>query len=360
MNRATGSDSTDNPWGWCSAYSLHASNYGCHMAQQIPWRIAWERSQLGADGFYRRADTRSRDHFRTSSHVGEPLALAMCALLGDIDARLYQPARLDLVDVGAGEGELLSAVVTASRDFEWSDRLRPLAIDVRPRPNHLNPAIGWLEGLAPDVVPAGLRGLLVASELLDDVPCDVVVTDDYGDRRVVLVDSAGRESVGECASPATTEWLDWWRAASRQPGARAEVGTTRDRMCRELVDRVEHGMAVFIDYSFNDEPFTQPTLVGYQHGRLVRPIPDGRCNLTAHVELRSCAAAVAERGDVQLLRQAAAVHALVPEQSGAGIAEMSFASQLDESTALRGLGAHQWLTVGIGDYPGCEGLSRGG
>ena len=54
-------------------------------------------------------------HFRTSVHASARYAAAMLALLRHADAALGHPARLDLVDIGAGQGELLSQVLRRGR-----------------------------------------------------------------------------------------------------------------------------------------------------------------------------------------------------------------------------------------------------
>src|SRR5256885_13983342 len=72
----------------------------------MTWREAMRTGLYGPAGFYARGEPPSR-HFRTSAHVSSAYAGAMLSLLRDVDAALGRPARLDLVDIGAGRGELL-------------------------------------------------------------------------------------------------------------------------------------------------------------------------------------------------------------------------------------------------------------
>ncbi|MCZ9338904.1 hypothetical protein NGM37_14085, partial [Streptomyces sp. TRM76130] len=51
------------------------------------------------------------------------------------------------------------------------------------------------------------------------------------------------------------------------------------------------------------------TLTGFRGGRETRPVPDGSCDITAHVALDACATACALPG-ARLLTQRAALHAL--------------------------------------------------
>jgi SAM-dependent MidA family methyltransferase len=111
-------------------------------------------------------------------------------------------ARLAVTDIGAADGTLLHQLMRL-----WPDELRESTdwrgIDLRDRPSDLDPAITWIAG---DIVEVAARieatpGLVVAHELLDDVPCDVVEPDNDGALRLVLVDpSSGHESIGSTPS----------------------------------------------------------------------------------------------------------------------------------------------------------------
>src|SRR5690348_18369875 len=76
----------------------------------MTWREAMRTALYGPAGFYARGEPPSR-HFRTSAHVSSAYAEAMLSLLREADAALGRPARLDLVDVGAGRGELLAGLL---------------------------------------------------------------------------------------------------------------------------------------------------------------------------------------------------------------------------------------------------------
>ncbi len=74
------------------------------------WRAATQDALYGRDGFYARGE-RPAAHFRTSVHTSPRYAWAVLALLSYADAALGHPERLDLVDIGAGQGELLGQVL---------------------------------------------------------------------------------------------------------------------------------------------------------------------------------------------------------------------------------------------------------
>ena len=76
----------------------------------MTWREAMRTALYGPAGFYARGESPAR-HFRTSAHVSSAYAGAMLSLLREADAALGHPRRLDLVNVGAGGGELLGQLL---------------------------------------------------------------------------------------------------------------------------------------------------------------------------------------------------------------------------------------------------------
>jgi hypothetical protein len=93
----------------------------------------------------------------------------MLALLREVDAALGHPGRLDLVDVGAGRGELLAQLLDqAGRDRGLATRIAARAVEITTRPDGLDPRIRWQAS-----PPAAITGLVIASEWLDNIPLDV-------------------------------------------------------------------------------------------------------------------------------------------------------------------------------------------
>jgi len=250
-----------------------------------PWREAWAAALYGPGGFYARGEA-PVGHFRTSVHASPLFARAVLELLRRVDEALGNPQVLDLVDVGAGRGELLAGVAAAAEPA-LAGRLRPIAVEVGP-----------LDGVrvVRDVAELPeVTGLLLANEWLDDVPLDLVERTAAG-RRTVLVSPTGAESMGPPPATDDAAWLERWWPLPRV-GDRAEVGRTRDQAWAAAVGRLRRGVAVAVDYGHTRE--VRPpagTLTGYRGGVQVRPVPDGSCNLTAHVALDSVAAAGAAAG----------------------------------------------------------------
>ena len=276
-------------------------------------------------------------------HTGSGrFAEAIASLLDRVDAALDHPDPLDLVDVGAGGGELLAAV-SERLEAPLGRRLRLTAVEVRPRPPELPSSVAWAAR-----IPT-LTGLLLANEWLDNVPVDVVERDEQGVDRLVLVDGGGDETLGPAVTGAEAAWIArWWPL--REPGDRAEIGAPREAAWGAAVARVQRGLAVAVDYGHleEDRPFAG-TLTGYRNGRQVSPVADGSCDLTAHVAMD----AVAEPGG-ELHRQRDVLRALgvtgarPPREQASSdpsgyLRALAAASTGTELTDPAGLGGFWWL-----------------
>jgi SAM-dependent MidA family methyltransferase len=322
-----------------------------------PWREAWEQALYGPGGFFVREAP--SDHFRTSVTASPAFATALRELAGRVDDALGRPDPFDVVDVGAGRAELLQALP------DVPPRWRLTAVERAPDPGA--PDVRWRSAIPP------VTGLLLANEWLDDVPLDVV-----DDARLVLVDQDGHESAGPPAPPELLAWADrWWPG-----GGRVEVGLTRDRAWSTAVAQVRRGVALAVDYGHVLRPPARtcsppaqadakawgprrPTLTGYRRGRAAPAVPDGSCDLTAHVALDSAAAATGSR----LLDQRTALRALgvdgtVPTWTGdaAGYAgALQAASSAATLLDPAGLGGFGWLLrpVGIDDPLATSAPARG-
>jgi len=313
---------------------------GCHgrqtaRVQTVPWRQAWSAALYGPDGFFLRHAP--ADHFRTSVAAAPQFAVAVRRLAGLVDDALGRPAPFDLVDVGAGRGTLLAALPDVPA------RWRLTGVDLAPDPGI--DGIGWSAE-----VPA-LTGLLFSNEWLDDVPLDVVFDD-----RLVEVAPDGTEALGAPASPEAVDWASrWW-----PQGRRVEVGLTRDRAWTAAVGQVRRGLAVTVDYGHvlgdrGSRGDRRPTLTGWRNGRPVHPVPDGSCDITAHVALDAVAAASGGR----LIPQADALSLLgirsehPPKELSRNdphnyLAQLAAASSAAELLDRRGLGSYGWVVAPVG------------
>ncbi|WP_431879701.1 SAM-dependent methyltransferase [Micromonospora marina] len=345
-----------------------------------------ERALYGPDGFFV-SGAGPAAHFRTSVHASPVFAACLVRQLEAVDAALGHPARLDVVDVGAGRGELLRALLAQAAP-ELAVRIHPVAVELSPRPADLPPEIDWQAD-----IPDGISGLLLATEWLDNVPVDVAVNSPDGWRLVLVDPATGQETPGPPPSPAETTWLTtWWPPAptpvikefvaaegpdqdtnslitDARPGGgrggggeRAEIGWSRDLAWAQAVGRVARGLALAVDYGhLRESRPADGTLTGYRGGRQVPPVPDGSCDVTAHVAMDSVASAGERvaRCAYSLVSQREALRALgadggrpplsLASRDPAGyLRALAAASAAAELTDAAGLGGHLWLRQPVG------------
>ncbi|MEU4531020.1 SAM-dependent methyltransferase [Micromonospora ureilytica] len=230
----------------------------------ILWRDAMSRALYGPGGFFV-AGTGPAAHFRTSVHASPAFATALLRLVTEVDAALGHPSRLDVVDVGAGRGELLRALLGLVRTAtavggavgvsgeptrsgrsglippragspetltptaaarrapdepssgtvrpSLAERVRFTAVEYAHRPENLPEEISWTAE-----IPTKITGVLLATEWLDNVPLDVAVHTEKGWRYLLVDPDTGAESIGEPVSPADHDWLTkWWPGPTSQP-----------------------------------------------------------------------------------------------------------------------------------------------
>jgi SAM-dependent MidA family methyltransferase len=367
----------------------------------MTWRQAMQAALYGPGGFYVRGESPAR-HFRTSVHVSLGYAAAMLELLREVDAGLGRPERIDLVDVGAGQGELLEQVLAAAAEHEppeseppesgppesgppesgppeseppesgppeseppesgppgpgrgLAGRIAACAVEVAPRPAGLDPRIRWER-----VPPASITGLVIASEWLDNVPLDVVELTPAGPAVVQVDPVTGTERPHGRPDPADLAWIrEWWPLRC---GERAEVGRIRCIAWAGVIRRIDRGVAVAADYGHLKA--SRPgygTLTGYLDGRAVPAVPDGSRDITAHVALDACAVAgkAAGAGETVLTTQRTALRALgldaqrpplglaASDPEGYALA-LCRASQDAELVNAAGLGGFGWLAQAVG------------
>ena len=149
-----------------------------------------ELALYGELGFYMRADGGSagrRGDFITSPEVG-PLFGAVVARYLDAEwERIGRPDPFTVVDVGAGPGTL-ARTIAAARPACF-DAMRYIAVEVSAAQRDRHP-----EGIEsrPDLPPQPFDGVIVANELLDNLPFRLVVFDEGWREALVDVDRSGR------------------------------------------------------------------------------------------------------------------------------------------------------------------------
>ncbi|GIJ07381.1 SAM-dependent methyltransferase [Micromonospora andamanensis] len=438
------------------------------------WREAMRQALYGPSGFFV-SGAGPAAHFRTSVHASPIFASALLRLVHQLDAALGFPDRFDLVDVGAGRGELLSALSAAvtvgvsgeparsgrsgliparagspetltttaaagttpadtssgsvdslpSAPVPLARRVRFTAVELAPRPADLPDQIVWT-----NEIPTGITGLLLATEWLDNVPLDLATHTNHTWHYLLVDPTTGTETTGEPVGRDDAAWLTtWWPPQTDQtPGARtvtegsdllpqtatdgsgstrsgfraarpaqgssltarsrpgcpetptdrtptdrtptdrippvgrAEIGRSRDEAWVDAVGHVDRGLALAVDYGhLRAARPIDGTLTGYRGGRQVPPVPDGSCDVTAHVAMDSVASAgerVARCAYVLTLQREAlrALGAdggrpplsLAASDPAGYLRALATASAAAELTDPAGLGGHLWLWQPVG------------
>ena len=198
------------------------------------------------------------------------------------------PASLDFVDMAAGRGELATGVLGRAARRRGRPHARVRRRDRRP-PRGPRPRIEWL--------PEPPRGSPGCSS-----PTSGWTTSPWTSRRrTPRACRAGcssgrgrRERLGEPVAGAEARVA---RAVVAAAGRGRAAGGDRPapgrRRGRPRSPASARGLAVAVDYAHTRRDARPPfgTLTGFREGRETAPVPDGSCDITAHVALDACAGA---------------------------------------------------------------------
>jgi SAM-dependent MidA family methyltransferase len=212
-------------------------------AGPIPFERFMDLALYGAEGFYTKVDGGSagrRGDFITSPEVG-PLFGAVVARYLDAEwNRIGRPEVFTVVDAGAGPGTLARSVLAARP--ECGDALRYMAVEVSAGQRTRHPeGIGSVAAMPEDE----FDGVVIANELLDNMPFRLAVFDagwreafvDVGsDGRFVELLSAPLDPVPSCL-PSTGAF-----------GARAPLVDRAAAFVDEARRLVRRGSVLMIDY----------------------------------------------------------------------------------------------------------------
>lgn len=209
-------------------------------AGPIPFDEFVRIALYGESGFYTRGGGagRRRD-FLTSPEVGPLFGAVIARMLDATWDEIGRPDPFTVVDVGAGPGTLARSIRLA--DPRCSAAMRYVAVEIAESAHELHPE--WVESRT--TMPDGqFDGVILANELLDNLPFRLFVMDDGwreahvamdGDRFVeVLVDPAQLPS---CLPPSAAH------------GARAPVQDSAVRWASDASRLVRSGSLVSVDYA---------------------------------------------------------------------------------------------------------------
>jgi len=283
----------------------------------------------------------------------EMTPLFATALSTQVASILAATDRREIVELGGGSGRLAADLLAAlaARDalpsryaiLEVSPELaqRQRETLARDAPAHLA-RVAWI-----DALPATIDGALIANEVLDAIPCALIVRrgGEWLERGVTWDEA--RSGFAWCERPAPARLAAL--AAARFPRSGdylSEINPAAEALVEDVGRRLAAGAALYIDYGFPAAEYYHPQrsegtlMCHYRHRAHDDPfIYPGLTDITAHVDFT----AMAEAGERAGLR-VAGFTAQEPFLVGCGIVDALAASGAPASPAyIRAAAAVQKL-----------------
>ena len=319
------------------------------MAEAVPFSEFMADALYGPSGFYTNAGRAGRrGDFITSPEVG-PLFGAVVARFLDAEwRRLGQPELFTVVDAGAGPGTLARSVLTAAP--ACAAAMRYVAVDVSGSQRALHPDGVESSAFMPD---GPFDGVIIANELLDNLPFRLVVHDDGWREAFVVELPDGRlvEQLSACLDPMPSVL-----PTVASLGDRAPIQTAAHEWVGDARSRLRRGTVIAIDYASSTtaelarRPWREWLRTYRSHARGDHYLADpGSQDITAELAIDQLPEPDAVRSQAQWL-QLHGIGELVEEgkrywqthASRPDVAAMRMRSRISEAEALvdpSGLGA---------------------
>ena len=273
--------------------------------EPIPFERFMELALYGEGGFFASADLRSvkAGDFLTSPEVSPLFGRTVAEFVRREHERIGDP--FCLVEVAGGSGSLIRPLLELHPVETWAVEVSPPAREALAEVVGPGRVVGSL-----DEVPGPLRGVVLANELVDNLPMAIAQRVDGAWReRWVGLDGDGLAFVDADPRPAVIDWLERF-ADEVGDGGWVEVQLAAAAWLRSALARLDAGAMVLIDYGDTAEnllPRRQDgTLRTYRSHHLgPHPLEEpGATDITADVNFTALEAIAREVGaEVELLRQ---------------------------------------------------------
>jgi SAM-dependent MidA family methyltransferase len=222
-----------------------------------------QHALYGPGGFYERPPVGPERDFVTSPHVHPVFGAMLGSAVAELFASLDEPEPIRITEVGAGDGTLAVQVLgaLAGRDVDYE------AIDVSPG---ARAALGAIDGLRVAPGLAGTPQVVIANELLDNLPFRRV----RGDREVCI----GLD--GERFVEVEMTWKGNRYPLDRETIVPVDAIVFVDRVASTLT----RGYALLIDYGDVSAP--GGAIHGYRDHRVIEDVlaDPGSTDITAGVD----------------------------------------------------------------------------
>lgn len=334
-----------------AAIAAHGGPISFHRFMEI--------ALYGAQGFYATTGSAGRrGDFITSAEVGPLFGAVIARALDGWWREMGQPEGFTVVEAGAGPGTLARAILAAAP--KCLDNGRYVAVEVSAAQRARHPDGVESRATLPETA---VTGVVLANELLDNLPFDLAVFDGVWREARVAVDG---DRFVEVLAP--MDEVPAFLPAKAPHGARAPIQTGVRRWLTEATGILEEGRLLLFDYCtpLTAQAALSPwrewlrTYAGHEAGvhYLLRP---GEQDVTNQVMIDQLSRVVepdAIRTQAQFLRLWG-IDELVEEgrkqweanASRPDLAALKMRSRISEADALldpSGLGAFSALTFRIG------------
>ena len=310
----------------------------------------------GEHGFYNTGGGAGRrGDFITSPEVGPLFGTVLAGWVEAEWQRLGKPDDFTIVECGAGPGTLARSILAAAP--QWRGRYIAVELSAQQRRRHPDGVVSL-----PGMPDGPICGVIIANELLDNVPFGLAVFD--GGWREVAVSLGGESGVAETTFAPRPEW--GWLPRSAPHGSRLPIQDHAADWVLAALGSLHRGAVIAFDYCTErtSELATRPwrewlrTYLGHGRGEHYLRNPGGQ-DITAQVcvdqlptptRIESQADFLVRCGIDELVeagRSAWSVAAARPD-----LQALKMRSRTRESEALldsQGLGAFQvmsWLVPG--------------
>ena len=261
--------------------------------------------------------------FTTAPELSPLFGAAICStLIPVLEGLKAQNLPTQILEFGAGTGKLASSILTRLHDLNFTlDRYDIVEISpdlAQRQQEHISNTILQLDSQThchwPSELPKDFKGVILANEVIDAIPCDVIIYQNgfwywYG------VAFENGKLLWKTGLPVEQNLLpETLVSGNFSEGYVTELHAPANAWMRQVAKHLHSGLFLTLDYGFPEGEYYHPqrlegTLMAHhRHHAIQDPFHlPGLCDLTTHVDWSQIARAALEENadDVYLTNQAA-------------------------------------------------------
>ena len=261
--------------------------------------------------------------FTTAPELSPLFGAAICStLIPVLEGLKAQNLPTQILEFGAGTGKLASSILTRLHDLNFTlDRYDIVEISpdlAQRQQEHISNTILQFDSQThchwPSELPKDFKGVILANEVIDAIPCDVIIYQNgfwywYG------VAFENGKLLWKTGLPVEQNLLpETLLSGNFSEGYVTELHAPANAWMRQVAKHLHSGLFLTLDYGFPEGEYYHPqrlegTLMAHhRHHAIQDPFHlPGLCDLTTHVDWSQIARAALEENadDVYLTNQAA-------------------------------------------------------